>query len=84
MGKKVSKNHLVIICCLMVALIIFLYTIILFYPQNNKHNNLIVTIKPGFTLGKISNLLYQKNIITNKYMFELAALAMGKEKEFPI
>ena len=68
----------------MVALIIFLYTIILFYPQNNKHNNLIVTIKPGFTLGKISNLLYQKNIITNKYMFELAALAMGKEKEFPI
>ena len=84
MGKKFSKNQLVIICCLMVALIISLYTIILFYPQNNKHNYLTVTIKPGFSLSKISDLLYQKNIITNKHMFELAALAMGKEKEFPI
>ena len=84
MGKKFSKNQLVIICCLMVALIISLYTIILFYPQNNKHNYLTVTIKPGFSLSKISELLYQKNIITNKHMFELAALAMGKEKEFPI
>ena len=85
MGKKLSKNQLVIICCcLIVAFAVFSYSIILFYPQNNKHNYSKVSIKPGFTLSKISDLLYEKNIISNKRMFELAALAMGKEKEFPI
>ena len=85
MGKKLAKNHLVIICgCLIVAFAIFSYCAILFYPQNNKQNYVTVSIKPGFTLSKISDLLYKKNIINNKRMFELAALAMGKEKELPI
>ena len=56
----------------------------MFYPQNTKHNYVSVSIKPGFTLSKISDVLYEKNIINNKRMFELAALAMGKEKELPI
>ena len=43
-----------------------------------------VSIKPGFTLNKISDVLYEKNIVNNKRMFELAALIMGKEKELPI
>ncbi|OUX32034.1 MAG: hypothetical protein CBE24_04045 [bacterium TMED264] len=85
MGKKFSKNQLLIICCcLIVTFAIFSYFTILFYPQNNKHNYVTVSIKPGFTLGKISDLLYEKGIISSKHMFELAALAMGKEKEFPI
>ena len=85
MGKKFSKNQLVIICCcLVVTFAISSYSIILFFPQDNKHNYVTVSIKPGFTLSKISDLLYEKNIISNKRMFELAALAMGKEKEFPI
>ena len=58
--------------------------ILLFYPQNNIHKYATVSIKSGFTLGKISNLLYEKNIISNKRMFELAAIVMGKEKAFPV
>ena len=85
MGKKISKNQLVIICgCFTLALVIFSYFAILFYPQNNDHNYVTVSIKPGFSLSKISDVLYEKNIINNKFMFELAALAMGKEKELPV
>ena len=85
MGKKFSKNQLVIFCgCIITAFAIFSYCAVLFYPQNTKHNYVTVSIKPGFTLSKISDVLYEKNIINNKRMFELAALAMGKEKELPI
>ena len=85
MGKKFSKNQLVIICgCLIVALAAFFYFAILFYPQNNKLNYVTVSIKPGYTLSKISDILYEKNIISNKRIFELAALVMGKEKELPV
>tara|TARA_Y100001980_G_C14541724_1_gene319833 strand:+ start:416 stop:1450 length:1035 start_codon:yes stop_codon:yes gene_type:complete len=85
MGRKFSKNRLVVVsCCLILALAVFLYSIILFYPQKSKNNYATVSIKPGFTLSKISDLLYEKNIISNKLMFEFAALIMGKEKEFPV
>ena len=85
MGKKLSKNQLVIICgCIITAFAIFSICVVLFYPQNTKHNYVSVSIKPGFTLNKISDVLYEKNIINNKRMFELAALVMGKEKELPI
>ncbi len=85
MGKKFSKIQLIIICCfLVIAFIISSYFVILFYPQDSDHKYVTVSIKPGFTLSKISDLLYEKNIISNKSMFELAALAMGKEKEFPV
>ena len=85
MGKKFSKNRLVIIYgCIILAIAIFSCFAILFYPQNNIHNHVTVTIKPGFTLSKISNLLYEKNIIRNKRMFQLATLVMGKEKELPV
>ena len=85
MGKKLSKNQIVFICgCIITAFAIFSICVVLFYPQNNKHNHASVSIKPGFTLNKISDVLHKKNIINNKRMFELAALVMGKEKELPI
>ena len=84
MVKKHRKNRLIIICCLFIILVIVSSIILLFYPQNNIHKYATVSIKPGFTLGKISNLLYEKNIISNKRMFEFAAIAMGKEKAFPV
>ena len=84
MGKIYSNIRLIFICSLFVILLVASIAIILFYPQNNLNKYSTVTIKPGFTLGKISNLLYEKNIISNKRMFELAAMAMGKEKQFPV
>ena len=85
MGKKFNKNQLILIYFSLIASAAILFcTIILFFPQKNKHYHSTVSIRPGFTLGKISNLLFEKNVISNKRMFELAALIMGKEKEFPI
>ena len=85
MGKKLSKNQIVFICgCIITTFAIFSICVVLFYPQETKHDYVSVSIKPGFTLNKISDVLYEKNIINNKRMFELAALVMGKEKELPI
>jgi len=84
MGKIYSNIRLIFICSLFVILFIASIAIILLYPQNNLNEYSTVTIKPGFTLGRISNLLHEKNIISNKRMFELAAMAMGKEKQFPV
>ena len=67
MGKIYSNIRLIFICSLFVILLIALIAIILFYPQNNLNEYSTVTIKPGFTLGKISNLLYEKNIISNDF-----------------
>ena len=85
MGKKISKNQSIFIyCTIAIILISSSLSIILFYPQKNKHNHATVSIKSGFTLGQISDLLYEKKILSNRKMFELAALLMGKEKEFPV
>jgi UPF0755 protein len=85
MGKKLSKNQIVFICgCIITTFAIFSICVVLFYPQDTKHDYVSVSIKPGFTLNKISDVLYEKNIINNKRMFELAALVMGKEKELPV
>ena len=85
MGKKISKNQsFFIYCTIAIILLSSSFCVILFYPQKNKHNHATVSIKSGFTLGQISDLLYEKKILSNRKMFELAALLMGKEKEFPV
>ena len=85
MGIKFSKNQSIFIyCCLLMTFVILTYFVILFFPQNNNAKYTTVSIKPGFTLGKISTLLHEKNILSNKKMFKLAALLMGKEKAFPV
>ena len=85
MGKKFNKNQLILIYfSLIVSITILFCSIILLFPQKNKHHHSTVSIRSGFTLSKISNILFEKNVISNKRMFELAALIMGKEKEFPI
>ena len=85
MGKKISKNQSILIyCTIAIILLSSSFCAILFYPQKNKNNHATVSIRSGFTLGQISNLLYEKKILSNRKMFELAALLMGKEKEFPV
>ena len=80
MGKNLSKNQSILIyCSIVLVLLSSSFCAILFYPQKNAYNHAKVTIKSGSTLSQISNLLYEKNILSNRKMFELAALLMGKE-----
>ena len=55
----------------------------LFWPQQNPHKIIKIKIEPGSTLKNISNLLASKNIISNKKIFSLAVMIMGKEKQLP-
>tara|TARA_B100001248_G_scaffold158807_1_gene119728 strand:- start:2583 stop:3617 length:1035 start_codon:yes stop_codon:yes gene_type:complete len=85
MGINLSKNQSFLVYCAVVVIFLFSsFCVVLFYPQKNKQNHTTVSIKSGFSLSQISNLLYEKNIISNRKMFELAALILGKEKEFPV
>ena len=85
MGINLSRNQSFLVYCTAVVLFLFFsFCIVLFYPQKNKHNHTTVSIKSGFSLSQISNLLFEKNIISNRKMFELAALILGREKEFPV
>ena len=85
MGINLSRNQIVFIYCnIVVMILIFSFCVILFYPQENKRNHATVSIKSGSTLSQISKLLHEERILSNRKMFELAALLMGKEKEFPV
>lgn len=84
MGKKYKNLTIVFGGSILTVSIILLLSIILFHSQNNGNNLFKISIKSGFTLKEISNLLYKKNTITNKRSFEWAARIMGKEKAFPV
>ena len=84
MGKKYNNLVVSIFSALFVISIIVFIAFILFYPQRNMNKLVKVSIKSGFTLNEISNLLYEKNVIRDKKTFELAAKIMGKEKQFPV
>lgn len=56
---------------------------ILFWPQNNPHKIIKVKIESGSSLKGISELFYNKKIISSKASFELAVRILGKEKQLP-
>ena len=80
MGINLSKNQLVFIYCTIVLILsVFSFCAILFYPQENKRNNAKVSIKSGFTLGQISNLLYCS---FQEPIFQLSQLEIGMDELF--
>ena len=83
MNKK-SYNRWALLFWLAVASFSVVYLLILFWPQNNYHAPIKITIKSGTTLGDISNILYDENIISNKNIFKLAVKMLGKEKKIPV
>ena len=66
-----------------ISLLLISAAAILFWPQQNPHKIIKIKIEPGSTLKNISNLLASKNIISNKKIFSLAVMIMGKEKQLP-
>ena len=65
---------------IIVVMIIFV-NIVLFWPQNNLDSSVKIFINPGSSLTKISNILAQKEIISNTSTFIWAAKLMKKEKK---
>lgn len=58
-------------------------TIVLFWPQNDIDEKVKVNIPKGATLEQITDLLTEKNIVTNKEMFIYATRLMGHSSKIP-
>ena len=58
-------------------------TILLFWPQNDIDSKIKVNIPKGATLVQITDLLVDKNILTNKNMFIIATRLMGQSNKIP-
>jgi UPF0755 protein len=67
-----------------VSLIIMTILSLLFWPQNNSTYKKKIIIKSGYSLKLISNILYDKDIISSPRLFMLATKLMGKERKIPI
>ena len=63
-----------------IVVIIILINVILFWPQNNLNSSVKIFINPGSSLTKISNILAQKEVISNTNTFIWAAKLMNKKK----
>ena len=87
MVNKSPKYNVVRIIMLTITSIficlVAISTILLFWPQNNIDNKIKVNIPKGSTLTQVSDLLAEKNIVTNKDMFITATGLMGYSNKIP-
>lgn len=58
-------------------------TILMFWPQNDIDSKIKVNIPKGSTLAQITDLLAEKNIVTNKNIFITATSLMGYSDKIP-
>ena len=58
-------------------------TMLLLWPQNDINTKIKINIPKGSTLAQITDLLAEKNIVTNKNMFITAASLMGYGNKIP-
>ncbi len=82
MSKKLTKSTKTLI----VGVILIIMTIfsLLFWPQNRSTYKKKIIIKSGYSLKLISNILYDKDIISSRRLFMLATKILGKERKIPI
>ena len=87
MVNKSPQNKITSIIALTLAglLICFIAigTILLFWPQNDLDNKIKVHIPKGSTLAQITDLLAEKNIVTNKNIFITTTSLMGYSNKVP-
>jgi len=67
----------VIICALAIG------TILLYWPQNDIDGKIKINIPKGSTLAQISQLLEEKEIVTDVHMFITATRLMGYSNKIP-
>ncbi|NHZ87240.1 MAG: endolytic transglycosylase MltG [Planctomycetia bacterium] len=85
-NKSPKYNITRIITLTIVGILICLVAtgaILLFWPQNDLDDRIKVNIPKGSTLVQISDILTEKNILTNKNMFITATRLMGKSNKIP-
>ena len=58
-------------------------TILLYWPQNDINNKIKVNIPKGSTLAQISEILEEKEVVTNGHMFITATRLMGYSNKIP-
>lgn len=58
-------------------------SILLFWPQNTIENKVKITIPSGTTLAGISEILSEKDIVTNNNMFITATKILGYSNKIP-
>jgi UPF0755 protein len=87
MVNKSPKNKITRIVTLTLASLIIcliaIGTILLLWPQNDIDTKIKVNIPKGSTLAQISDLLADKNIVTNKNIFITATSLMGYSNKIP-
>lgn len=87
MVKKSQKNYTTRIIALILAglliCLIAIGTILLSWPQNDIETKIKVNIPKGSTLAQITDLLAEKNIVTNKNIFIITASLMGYNNKIP-
>ncbi len=87
MVNKSQKNNITQIIALILAglliCLIAIGTILLSWPQNDIETKIKVNIPKGSTLAQITDLLAEKNIVTNKNIFITTASLMGYNNKIP-
>ncbi len=80
--KKIPRIFTLTLLSLFICLFA-LGMILLFWPQNDINNKIKVNIPKGSTLTQITDLLVEKEIVTNKNMFITVARLMGHNNRIP-
>lgn len=80
--KKIQRIFTLTLSSLFICLFA-IGVILLFWPQNDIEAKVKVNIPRGSTLTQITDLLVEKNIVTNKNMFITAARLMGHNNKIP-
>lgn len=87
MVKILPKYNVVrIIAIILISVFICLLaigTILLYWPQNDIDNKIKVNIPKGSTLAQISEILEEREIVTNGHIFITATRLMGYSNKIP-
>ena len=85
-NKSPKYNITCIIALTIIGLLICLIatgTILLSWPQNDIDDKIKVNIPQGATLAQITDILAEKNIVTNKNMFITTTKLIGHDNNIP-
>ncbi len=77
------KSTFILALIIVLACFIGIYSLVIFWPQDNELVTVKVHIPKGATLGDISIILKENEVINNEKMFVIAATILGHSKDIP-
>lgn len=81
--ERSTKSIIIYILLAGSILIITFLTTLFYWPQNNMYREIKVTINQGESLSKISENLFNKGVITNQRIFQLATKIRRLDTSIP-